>query len=139
MRRSPTITVMPPRPSASMVLAAKQSFRAQHSNGYQSCPSAGTPPRTILASPAMAANAKGADMFFIDRPAEQSKDERHVDAAERAVCQACGGVAVPWRGRAVGPSGYWRPAGAVALMLAKGKSCGRGENELQHVCFPVWI
>ena len=71
---------------ASMVLAGMQSFRAQHSNGYQSCASAGAHPRTILASPAMAANAKGADMLFIDRPAEQSKDERHVDAAERAVC-----------------------------------------------------
>ena len=137
MRRSPTITVMPPRPSASMALAGMQSFRAQHSNGYQSCPSAGTLPRTILASPAMAANAKGADIFFIDRPAEQSKDERHVDAAERAVCLACSGVTVPWGGRAVEPSRYWPPGIAVARMLAKGKSCGRGENELQHACFPV--
>src|SRR5215216_4180929 len=65
MRRSPRITVMPPRPSASMALAGMQSFRAQHSSGYQSCAYTGAQPKMMLIRPDMAANARRVAPIFM--------------------------------------------------------------------------
>jgi len=42
-----------------MLVAGLQSFRAQHSSGYQSCACTGAHPKIMPAKPATAAHASG--------------------------------------------------------------------------------
>lgn len=89
----------------------------------------------IPARPAKAANAKGVDTFFIGGPAErlqdlESKDEWLVEAVQRAVGQARGGVMLPWG--AARPGDLGRPTPVCIMRPANRKQYGYRENGLQH-------